>query len=722
MRKSLDLRLLKGRNAAKRGDLAEAVAIYEEILRQFPANARAKGELAAVRRRLPDAASLAGTPPDGEIDALTALCHARRFDEAIARGGRLAERHPRLLPLHNLLGVANAQLGRMSEAVDHLNAVLTIDPCDVAALNNLGFALRRLGRPAEALASYDRALAIDPHDAEVHYNRGNILAVLGRRTEAMAAYESALRIRPDYAEAHNNLGTMLDRLGRRSEAIAAFEQAVRSRPDFAAAQNNLAEALGNLGQHAQAIAVYERVLQSRPDDGAARFHRLVQKAQICDWDAFAGETDFLRNAGVTGEPLSPLKFLALDDDPMRNRTRSERYCSQKYQQQAIPFPAASKRPGKKLRVGYFSADFHNHATMYLMARLFELHDRDRFQVHAYSYGPDKDDEMRQRLRAGVDVFHDVRELDDLRVAELARREQVDIAVDLKGHTANTRLGIFALRAAPVQISYLGYPGTVGAPFIDYIVADGVVIPEDKRRHYSEKIIYLPGSYQVNDDRRPISDRMATRQEEGLPDKGFVFCCFNNSYKITPAEFDVWMRLLSATEGSVLWLLQTHLSAETNLRREAAKRNVDPDRLIFARRAPQADHLGRMRLGDLFLDTFAYNAHTTASDALWAGLPVLTLAGEGFAARVAASLLTAAGSPEMIAETVEEYERLALDLTADPEKLKSIRDKLTHNRDSCALFDTRGFTRALESAYLRIDTAHRAGVAPAHIFIQDIKLS
>jgi len=718
MSQSLELRLIKARKAVKRGDHAGAVLIYEEILRQFPANVRAKAERAAILRFTVPAASESRIAAEREIDRLVGLYQARRYDEIVETGERLVEDHPGLSALHNLLGVSYAQLGRMREVVDHLNIVLSMNPHDLDAHNNMGFALRKLGRHAEALAHYEQALAIDPADAELHYNRGNVLAVLGRRGDAIGAYESALRIRADHADAHNNLGTLLDRLGRRTEAIAAFEEAVRIRPEFATAQNNLGNALGRFGRHSEAIAVYERVLRHQPDNSAARLHRLLQKAQICDWDAFAEEADFVRTAGVTGAPVSPLKVLALDDDPMRNRIRAERYASQKYREQPLPLPRSRKLEDRRLRIGYFSADFHNHATMYLMAGLFEQHDRDRFAIHIYSYGPAKDDEMRQRLRAAVDIFHDVRELDDLQVAELARRERIDIALYLKGHSADTRLGIFALRAAPVQLSYLGYPGTVGASFIDYIIADSVVIPDGQRTYYPEKIIYLPGSYQVNDDRRSISAREATRKEQGLPEGGFIFCCFNNSYKITPAEFNVWMRLLTRTGDSVLWLLKTHATAEDNLCREATRRGIDPARLIFAPRAPQAEHLARVKLADLFLDTFAYNAHTTASDALWAGVPVLTLAGRGFAARVAASLLTAAGLPELITDTVKHYEQLALELAADPKRLTAIRRTLAENRDFCPLFDTRRFTRALEGAYLEIDGAHKAGAAYNDIHIQD----
>jgi len=336
--------------------------------------------------------------------------------------------------------------------------------------------------------------------------------------------------------------------------------------------------------------------------------------------------------------------------------------------------------------------------MYLMAQIFERHDKEQFEVYAYSYGPDKQDEMRKRLVSAVDVFHDVRGMNDIQIVELARAEGLDIAIDLKGFTANTRLAPFAYGLAPVQISYLGYPGTLGADFIDYIVADPVVIPTDNRQYYSEQVIYLPNTYQPTDNTRVISDKTITREDMRLPSNGFVFCCFNNNYKISPKEFDIWMRLLGGVESSVLWLLKSNKWAEQNLKREAEARGISAERLIFAEKVPQAEHLARQKLADLFLDTFNYNAHTTTSDALWAGLPVVTKLGEGFAARVAGSLLTAIDLPELITENEEAYEVLALTLATDLKRLGQIKSKLDRNRLTQPLFDSEMYTRHLEAGY------------------------
>jgi predicted O-linked N-acetylglucosamine transferase (SPINDLY family) len=364
-------------------------------------------------------------------------------------------------------------------------------------------------------------------------------------------------------------------------------------------------------------------------------------------------------------------------------------------------------------VGYFSADFSNHATLHLLAGLFEHHDRVKFEVTAFSFGPESQDPMRRRLEAACE-FIDVRERPDREVALLARERQIDIAVDLKGFTQDCRPGIFALRAAPVQVSYLGYPGTLGAPYMDYLIADRVLIPPESAQFYSEKIVYLPDSYQVNDAARVIAERVFSRAELGLPAAGFVYCCFNNNYKITPATFDGWMRILRQVPGSVLWLLEDNAGAAGNLRAAAEARGVSAARLVFAPRLPVADHLARQRAGDLFLDTLPCNAHTTASDALWAGLPLLTCLGESFAGRVAGSLLAAVGLSELITGSQAEYEALAVGLARDPGRLAGIRTRLAAQRLTAPLFNTELTTRRLEAAYEALVERHRAGLVPGHM--------
>ncbi|WP_235398939.1 O-linked N-acetylglucosamine transferase, SPINDLY family protein [Sphingomonas sp. SRS2] len=485
------------------------------------------------------------------------------------------------------------------------------------------------------------------------------------------------------------------------------------------AYNNLGNLLRGMYRYDEALDCYRRALAIAPDYAAARAHKLDLEAHICDWEGIAADRAGIPRLGVESAAVPPFMMFALDDHPARHRARSERLVAETYRATPMPPSPPLPRPphmAGRLRIGYFSADFHNHATLYLMARLFELHDRDRFAVHAYSYGPDQDDEMRRRLRGAVEVFRDVRHLGDREVAELARGDAIDIAIDLKGYTTGTRSGIFAFRPAPVQINYLGYPGTMGADFIDYIIADPVVIPARLRGAYSEKIITLPYSYMASDDRRAIADGPVTRTDMALPENAFVFACFNNSYKISADVFDIWMRLLGKVEGSVLWLLRANRWAEANLANEAARRGIDPARLIFADKLPPAEHLARQRLADMFLDTFAFNAHTTASDALWGGLPIVTKLGESFSARVAGSLLNAVGLPDLITDDEGDYERLALDLATHPEKLAAIRARLAARRLTAPLFDSARHTRHVEQGYVEAYRRHAEGLAPDHIEI------
>jgi len=529
----------------------------------------------------------------------------------------------------------------------------------------MGFTLHEQGKLEKAIEAYNKALAIKPDYAQAYYNLGNALHEQGKLEEAIEAYNKALAIKPDYAQAYYNMGITLQEQGKLEEAIEAYNKSLAIKPDYAAAR-----------------ALY-----------------LHQLAHICDWSAIEAERSHVTELGIIGKSVPPFTVLSLEDAPDRHRLRSELYAREKkFLRKPLPAPSKPSQKPERLRVGYFSADFHNHATMYLMAQVFTAHDKSQFETLAYSYGPDKQDEMRKKLVSAVDVFHDVRGMNDIQIVELARADKLDIAIDLKGFTQNTRLAPFAYGLAPVQISYLGYPGTLGADLIDYIVADPVVIPEHKRHHFSEQIIYLPHTYQPTDNKRIISDKLITREDVGLPTYGFVFCCLNNNYKISPREFDIWMRLMQKVEGSVLWLLKSNKWAEQNLKREAEDRGISAERLIFAEKVPQAEHLARQKLADLFLDTFNYNAHTTASDALWAGLPVVTKLGEGFAARVAGSLLAAIGLTELITENEEEYEALALTLATDPKRLGQVKSKLDGNRLTQPLFDSEMYTRHLEAGY------------------------
>ncbi len=533
-----------------------------------------------------------------------------------------------------------------------------------------------------ALADYDRAILLNPHHAEAHNNRGSALHGLLQFEAALANFDQAILLKPDYADAHANRGNVLLALKQYPAALQAFDHALRLQPGYP----------------------YLRGM------------RLYLKRLLCDWTNTADELHAIETAITAGEKVAlPFAMLALSPSPAIQKQAAEIYVRDKHPPlNTTPIPS---HPGHgKIRIGYFSADFYNHATSYLMAELFERHDHTKFEIIGFSFGPNERDQMHRRVSSAMDRFLDVRSLPDHAIAQLSRGLEVDIAVDLKGFTRDHRAGIFSHRAAPIQVNYLGYPGTMAAPYIDYLIADPTLIPESRQPHYSEKIIYLPDTYQPTDSHRELSTDPITRAEQGLPETAFVFCCFNNTYKITPATFDLWMRILSRVDNSVLWLLEENPAAVGNLKNEAERRGISPERLIFAKPLPQDKHLARHRLADLFLDTTPYNAHTTASDALWSRLPVLTRIGETLAGRVAASLLRAIDLPELVTTTDAAYEDLAVTLAHTPHRLHAIRQRLEHNRVTTPLFDTATFTRHLEAAYTAIHALHYANLSPAHINI------
>jgi predicted O-linked N-acetylglucosamine transferase (SPINDLY family) len=441
---------------------------------------------------------------------------------------------------------------------------------------------------------------------------------------------------------------------------------------------------------------------------------------LCIWDDLAHHLNELTNKINNGEKVAmPFPLLALIDDPEIQRKTAEIYANERYPQSHVLSKIERYPKHKKIRIGYFSADFRDHPVAHLTAELYEIHDRNRFEIHAFSCGSDTQDEMNLRIKAGVDHFHDVRTMSYEDTAMLARSVELDIAVDLGGYTQLAKTRIFAMSAAPIQISYIGYLGTMGANYYDYLVADQTIIPEKNQKYYSEKIAYLP-SYQVNDSTQSLPAAIFTRQDVGLPEAGFVFCCFNNAYKITPTTFDSWGRILEQVDGSVLLIYVNKESTKINLTKEIVLRGIDANRLIFGERLPKPEYLARYRVADLFLDTHPYNAGTTASDAFRMGLPVLTCIGHSFASRVAASLLNAVNLPELITTTQEQYESLAIELATNPEKLKIIKDKLVNNLPTAPLYDTPLFTRHLESAYLTMYERYQNGFDPDHIYVEDYK--
>ena len=648
----------------------------------------------------------------------------------------LQANHPVVL---QMLGVLLFQTGRQDEGLVLLQQVVAASPDDPAAHNNLGNALREMGQHGAAAASFEKAITLRPDFVDAWSNRGNALNDLRRFDEAVQAYDRALALQPLHANALNNRASALNSLRRHAEALRDYDQSITLQPDVAESYAYRAAALIGLGRLEEALqscsmalqrkpacldalwsqAIALRSLRRYPEVAAtcdallaldptypyARGLGMSARLAACDWRAYddqvAAVTAGVRAGRKTDEPFS---FLALSDSPA-----DQQACSHTLQlafaQDKPPLCAAAPYGHRRLRVAYLSADLHEHATAYLMAELFERHDRQHFEIHAYSFGPNGPGPMRERLLRAFEHFHDVLDWTDEQVAQHMRAQEIDIAVDLKGYTAHSRTGILALRPAPIQVNYLGYPGTMAAGFIDYLVGDAIVTPPEHDTFYTEEVVRLPGSYQVNDRQRLIAPEAPSREACGLPAEGFVFCCFNNNYKISPAVFDVWMRLLRQVPGSVLWLLQDNPDAMANLRAETQARGVEAQRLVFAGRVPLPEHLARHRHAGLFLDTLPYNAHTTASDALWAGLPVLTCLGKSFAGRVAASLLHAAGMPELVAADLQEYESRAYQLATDTALLEDTRARLWARRGTCALFDSDAFRQHLEAVYQTMYQEH-----------------
>ena len=624
-------------------------------------------------------------------------------------------------PANDLLqeGLALHRRGAVDQAAARYAEVLRADPANADALYYLALIACQHGRFEEGAALARKSLASDPSQARSHVILGRALHALGFHADALLSFDRATALAPELAPAHANRADVLSKIGRNAEALDSYDRALALAPDSVADWMNRGVALIALNRHDEAVTSFDRGFALNPDFVQAddfRAPRLLSKLRVCDWTDLAAETARLLAMVRAGKPLSlPFAIVAIPSSPAE-----QLQCASRYVQEEPAYPPLWQGEAyahDRIRVAYLSADFNEHPTAYLTAGLFELHDKSRFEITALSFGQNDNSPPRRRLEAAFEHFIDVGGNSDQEIAALMHRAEIDIAVDLMGFTKDNRLGVLARRAAPIQVSYLGYPGTMGAPYMDYILADATVIPEDHDVFYAERVVRLPGTYQINDNRRAISQHTPTRGECGLPQNGFVFCCFNNPQKITPEIFDIWMRLLRATEGSVLWLITGNAKVAANLRAEAEKRGVAAERLIFAPKAGVADHLARHRLADLCLDTLPYNAHTTASDALWAGLPVLTCLGETFAGRVAASLLKAIGLDELITRTLAEYEALALRLSRDPVYLASLKDTLIRNRDASLLFDTQRATRHIETAYRSMAEIARRNEKPRSFNVQ-----
>jgi protein O-GlcNAc transferase len=677
-----------GRLLEQRGDPVGAAICYRRAARLRPLDAVTQADLAR---------TLAGT---GEM--AEAIEHYRR---AVALA-------PDDAWIQIALGNSLLRQGAVSDASASYQRALAISPDLAEAHNNLGEALRRMGRLSEAVAACERALVLKPELAEAHNNLGNGLREKGTLEPAISHYEQALRLKPDWPEVHNNLAITLQEQGRTAEAVDHYEEALSLNSGLAEVHQNLGSALAQAGRTVDAIAALRRALALKPDHPEALVQVAHLNGELCDWrECEAEAAQVLNLMGRHPGLVPPYNLQAQQSTPAEQLLCAQQWSKRIAQGQSPGFIHDRSCPPRRIRLGYLSADFRDHPVAYAIAETIERHDRTRFEVLGYSYGPDDRSALRRRLETAFDRFLDLHAVGNDEAARLINTDAIQVLIDLTGYTRLSRPRILVSRPAPIQVNFLGFLGTMGAEFIDYIIVDPFIAPSSQQRFYSEKIVHLTGGWWPGEIRWEIAEEARTRTSYGLPEDAFVFCCFNTSYKIRPPIFSVWMRLLRANPQSVLWLGVADGAVRDNLRREAAQRGIRQDRLVFAPREPMADYLARHRLADLFLDTLPYNAVGTAYHALLAGLPVLTCAGETFAGRTAGAMLLAAGLPDLVTHSIEEYERLADRLVREADLLSDIRRRLAQARSGSGLFDGERVVRQLETAFARMWENWLRGEAP-----------
>ena len=695
----------------------------------------------------PAAGPAAGRPLQPRLAA--ALDYHRRgeTERAAVLYRDILKDHPRSFDVLHLLGVIEVERGAVDDGITLIRGALAVDASRAPVHYGLAAALLKKGEDDQALASLDRALALQPDFADAWFLRANLLQKWARLEEAVESYAQAIRARPAFVEALNNLAAALCalrrlpdaldsanralalqpayprglnnrgliqlELGHRAAAVEDFSRAVALNSQFPEAWHNLGTALMQLRRFTQAQGAFAQLTALAPGFRHAAGNLLFAKLSCCDWNGFGPAADNVIRAVDDGQNGAvPMSFLCLCDSARLQLRCAQMHTLAYYPARAAPAPVP-RYAHDRIRVAYLSGDFGEHAVTYLLAGVLERHDANEFESIALSWDRRGDGAARRRVEAAFERFIDVTGRDDDSTARLMRELQIDIAVDLAGHTLGQRTGILARRAAPIQVNYLGLPATMGAPYVDYLIADRFLVPEERRSCYAEQVVWMPDCFQPNDDRRPSVPEPPPRKDLRLPEQAFVFCCFNRSNKLNPPCFEVWMRLLRSVPQGVLWLTATDPACEENLRREAAARGVDPGRLVFAHEAPYLEYLARYRRADLFLDTLPFNGGATVSDALSMGLPVLTCAGDSFAARMAGSVLTSLGLPDLVTHTLEEYATAAIALAQDPQRLGQLRRSLERS-PSQTFFDTDRYRRHLESAYRTMWESHRAG-RPAAAF-------
>lgn len=642
-----------------------------------------------------------------------------KFEEGEKLIRQALQREPRSAEAHSNLGLILKARGRREEALASFEQAVSLNPHLVIALSNRGVMLRELGRCEEALASYDRALAVAPTSLDTLFNRGNVLLALRRPQDALAAFDAALACQPGYVDARMGRASALQDMGRDEEALENYNAAVAARPNHAEAYRLRGNLLMERRVYRNAAADFAAALQLDGNSRYALGQFVHCRMQTCDWAGLSEARAALSQDVQAGRPAAvPFVLLAADPSPANQLACARTFSAERYTASAAAPPRRDRRHDK-IRLAYVSADLREHAVAFLTAGLFEQHDRTRFETTAISLTPEQPSPMLDRLKAAFDRFVTVADKTDAEVTALMRDLEIDIAVDLTGYTQSARTGILAARAAPVQVNYLGFPGTMGADYIDYIIADPFVVPPGAERFYAEKIVRLPDTFQINDSLRVVPPETPARSDVGLPEQGVVYAAFNGAHKLTPEMFDLWMRILQQVEGSVLWLASEDPGVIANLGQRAQSDGIAPERLVFAPRLPYAGHLARLRLADVCLDTFPFNGGTNTSDALWMGVPVVTLTGAAFASRMSGSLLRAVGLAELSVQATLDYEALAVKLGQDADLLAETKARLARSRSTGPLFDTQCLTRHLEAAYLKMWEGYERGAAPESFSVDPI---
>lgn len=744
MSASVQRKLQQAHQRLQSGDRVSAASLCEDVLERAPHNPDALwllGTIYLVSGRPQDAMplfekALAAAPGDGATLESLGVAHLLLGQYAAAEDVLRKALSIRGAPpsVHMRLGIALMNQGEHGDAVTHLERAVALEPGNVDAHLNLGQGYASAGDFAAASREFEHVRALDPHHGDALYNLGVTALEQGQRERARSHFEHLLAQSPSYIDARERLVTMHLSAGRFREAIAHLREIVRLQPDNARTFVRLAGALLECGTLDEAASAAQRARELDPAEAGAygtlaQIHYLrgeLDQARtvleegyerttsngllgmlvhllhrMCDWNKWrplwgrmAAELNRSPDLG------SPYWLLFEDTTPQQQLDYTRRWAGDRFGNLPAAQASATRRKSERLRVGYLSADFYEHPVARLIVEILELHDRSRFEIFAYSHGPDDGSAMRARLRAAVDHFTDIAYDPDDRALELIHSHELDLLIDLRGYTMGDRLQIMAQRPCPVQVTWLGYPGGTGAGFIDYLIADDFIIPRGAESAYSERVLRMPHCYQPNDRKRPVAAPL-TRAEYGLPETGCVFCSFNQTVKITPEVFGRWMSLLRRVPGSVLWLLEDNRWATANLITAAGEQDVSPERIVIAPRLPMAEHLARYRVADVALDTFPYGSHTTGSDALWSGCPLVALCGSTFAARVSGSLLTSCGLPELIAKSFEQYEEIAYRLSTDAALMRDVRARLARARDTAPLFDSVNFTRDLEQLYLQI---------------------